>query len=383
MLSQQQAALLAMSLSFLTFVAVEISQHQRYRVRSAVQIFWLCNTIALTLRTRSKFIRGGISLSKIDDVLALLSLITIWAGLALECFDFGDESKATIWSYRFGEVCPSETASLISRWSFNWLSPLLKHGARECLKRHDLGHLARSDLSATTSEKFLHRWNQQLANERPSLFRALCLSFWRPYLEAGCLRLLIDIPTFAQPMLLHLLISFIESRQSTNSLPLAHGFGIAGTMFVTSVIQIAVKHQYFHRAKITGIRVRSALAVAIYKKAMSLTPESRANFSSGEIVNRTTVDLQRIEISVGEAMMAVSSLYQIIISITLLHFTVGKGTAASLPALFAAAAFLFSISAFIKRLQKQRMQFSDLRLKTTNEMLMNMKGGSRIHSSSP
>ena len=44
------------------------------------------------------------------------------------------------------------------------------------------------------------------------------------------------------------------------------GYFYACLMFLTAVVQSLLLHQYFHRAFITGMRIRTAVVAAVYKK---------------------------------------------------------------------------------------------------------------------
>ena len=46
------------------------------------------------------------------------------------------------------------------------------------------------------------------------------------------------------------------------------GYFYAALMFIAAVIQSILLHQYFHRAFITGMRIRTAVVAAVYKKVL-------------------------------------------------------------------------------------------------------------------
>lgn len=59
-----------------------------------------------------------------------------------------------------------------------------------------------------------------------------------------------------------LLITFTEDTSE----PDWKGYLYAGLLFVTAVIQSLFLHQYFHRCFTLGMRMRSAIVAAVYKK---------------------------------------------------------------------------------------------------------------------
>lgn len=85
-----------------------------------------------------------------------------------------------------------------------------------------------------------------------------------------------------------MLISFVENGEH-----MWKGFLYAVLLFGTAVIQTLVLSQYFHRMFLVGLRIRTALISAIYRKALRLSNSARKESTVGEIVNLMSVDAQR------------------------------------------------------------------------------------------
>lgn len=75
--------------------------------------------------------------------------------------------------------------------------------------------------------------------------------------------------------------------------PLWHGLIIAIGFFVVSTVQSVLINVYFHVMFSIGMRVRSSLISAIYRKSLSLSNDARRETTTGEIVNLMSVDAQR------------------------------------------------------------------------------------------
>ena len=67
------------------------------------------------------------------------------------------------------------------------------------------------------------------------------------------------------------LISFVQSDAESNK----WGYIYASLLFLTVCGQSLVLHQYFQRAFLTGLRVRSAILAAVYKKVSIFKQFSR------------------------------------------------------------------------------------------------------------
>lgn len=124
------------------------------------------------------------------------------------------------------------------------------------------------------------------------------------------MKLIQDVLTFVSPQLLRLIINFVDdsvTSYSGNSTdledmqpvqlidrdPLWRGILYAALLFLVASTQTLFLAQYFQRMFLVGLRVRTALIGAIYKKALCLSNAARKESTVGEIVNLMAVDAQR------------------------------------------------------------------------------------------
>lgn len=124
------------------------------------------------------------------------------------------------------------------------------------------------------------------------------------------------------PLLNHLfrqLINFMNDDQQ----PLWHGYFFALLLFLVTSGQIFALNYYFNRMMLFGLRVRTQLIAAIYRKSLQLSNSSRSKFTTGQIVNLMAVDAQRsIDIS-GFINLLWSAPLQIIVALVLLWRELG------------------------------------------------------------
>lgn len=191
--------------------------------------------------------------------------------------------------------CPMEESDIFSILTFGWMTPLMKAGYKKFLTEDDLWNVRKKDSTQYTEEQFTKAWQKELEKSRPNLWLALARAFGWPYVEGALYKVVQDILNYAQPLLLRYLIAFVSSYRTEKPQPLSTGLSIAGIMFIASAIQTLTLHQYFQHAFETGMRIRSALTAAIYKKSMRLSNEGRASKSTGDIVNLQAVDTQRLQ----------------------------------------------------------------------------------------
>lgn len=102
------------------------------------------------------------------------------------------------------------------------------------------------------------------------------------------------------------------------------GFLFAILMLVASVFQTLVLSQYFRRMFIVGLRIRTALISAIYRKSLKMTAMARKESTVGEIVNLMSVDAQRFMDLVIYVNMIWSAPLQISLALYFLWGLLGK-----------------------------------------------------------
>ena len=272
------------------------------------------------------------------------------------------------------DECPIEYADVFSILTFSWMTPMMKFGYKEYLTQDDLWNLRRRDTTRVTAEGFERAWEKQLERKRPSLWLSLFAAYGGPYLRGGIVKTGSDLLQFVQPQLLRYLITFVDSyRDGRTPQPPIKGAAIALTMFAVSVAQTAFLHQYFQRAFESGMRVRSGLTAAIYKKSTRLSNEGRAAQSTGDIVNLMAVDCQRLADLGQFGQMIWSAPFQITLCIVSLYQLVGVSAFAGVGVMM----FMIPINAVIarisKNLQKTQMKNKDARTRLMTEILNNMK----------
>jgi ABC-type bacteriocin/lantibiotic exporter with double-glycine peptidase domain len=61
-------------------------------------------------------------------------------------------------------------------------------------------------------------------------------------------------------------------------------------MLISAVCQTTLLHQYFHICILLGMRIKAAIATAVYRKSLRLSPAARQKSTIGEIVNLMSID---------------------------------------------------------------------------------------------
>ena len=209
---------------------------------------------------------------------------------------------------------PFDEASILNRWLFSWLSPLLRVGYRTPLQAAHMLALPQSDRCDSVAVPFEETWRAEKSKFHPKLWRAFVKSFGVDFAFGGGWKVLQDLLIFAGPLVLKGLVQFFSDPTA----PTSRGVLLALVLFVSATTQSLFLHKYFYDMFRVSLRVRTALVVLIYKKAFVLSNAARQKNTVGEIVNHQSTDVKRISDLIPYLHVLWSSPLQIIISLILL-----------------------------------------------------------------
>ncbi|KAF8436032.1 hypothetical protein L210DRAFT_3632182 [Boletus edulis BED1] len=348
------------------FLALCLTRFNHLRTRSSstiILLFWPCYATVLSIWTRSYVqtfpITPLIPLKWTVLVLGLLSF-------ALECISPDDTTDTNTES-------PTLTANIFSIWSFAWITPLLEKGSQVVITEHDLPALVPRDESANLECDL-----QRALEKHSGLWTALFIAYGGPYISAGVLKLIQDSLAFVQPVLLRALLSYIsEYRENkgagliAGATPLV-GYAIAILMFVASMIQTIILHQYFQLCFETGMRVRAGLVTAIYKKTLVLSSDERGR-ATGDIVNLMSTDATRMQDLCTYGLIAISGPYQITLAFVSLYNLLGWSAFVGVAIMIFSIPLNTFIARILKTMQEQQMKNRDTRTRLMSELLANIK----------
>ncbi|XP_014111470.1 PREDICTED: multidrug resistance-associated protein 7 isoform X2 [Pseudopodoces humilis] len=213
--------------------------------------------------------------------------------------------------------------SWLSRFFYTWMNPLMKHGYQQKLNQpQDVYVLPHQLQAARVCDRFYSCWQKKAAlhqaeEETVSLTspiiagddgssdapdsphhaqEAVCLlsvlhaAFGLRFYTLGVLKLAASLLDFSGPLLLNLLVNFMESRRE----PLSHGVLYALGLFAGSFLGALLRNQFSYETKKMMLMVRAAVISAIYRKALRVSSTSLAHFTVGEIVNFMSTDTNRL-----------------------------------------------------------------------------------------
>nr|XP_023028551.1 probable multidrug resistance-associated protein lethal(2)03659 [Leptinotarsa decemlineata] len=192
------------------------------------------------------------------------------------------------------EINPREKASILSIITFFFVYPLFKKSTKKTLEEDDVYEVVNSLSSENLGTKLERRWKQQSKKKGRSLALAILSSFGLSYIILGIIQFVVRTSLiFIQPTAISMLVAYFQPNQQTISKSdlYQNTALVIGLNFLTTIYN----HNYEQFINEIGIKVRTAVAALIYRKALRLKPESFSDMTTGKIVTLITKDVFAFE----------------------------------------------------------------------------------------
>nr|KAF6365704.1 ATP binding cassette subfamily C member 1 [Pipistrellus kuhlii] len=178
-----------------------------------------------------------------------------------------------------------------------------------------------------------------------------------------------DIMMFIGPEILRLLINFVNDKKA----PAWQGYFYTAVLFLSACFQTLMLHQYFHICFVSGMRVKTAVIGAVYRKALLITNSARKSSTVGEIVNLMSVDAQRLMDLTTYINMIWSAPLQVIFALYFLWLNLGPSVLAGVAVMILMVPLNAVMAMKTKTYQVAHMKSKDSRIKLMNEILNGIK----------
>ncbi|KAL1778841.1 multidrug resistance-associated protein 1 [Sigmodon hispidus] len=403
--------LLGVTMLLATFL-IQLERRKGVQSSGIMLIFWLVALLCATAILRSKIISALKKDAQVDvfrDTTFYIYFTLVLAQLVLSCFS--DSSPLFSETVQDLNPCPESSASFLSRITFWWITGMMIRGYRQPLESADLWSLNKEDTSKEVVPVLVNNWKKECAKSRkqpvrivyaspkdpskpkgnsqldvneevealivksprkdhdPSLFKVLYKTFGPYFLMSFLFKALHDLMMFAGPEILKLIINFVNDREA----PDWQGYFYTALLFVSACLQTLVLHQYFHICFVSGMRIKTAVVGAVYRKALVITNSARKSSTVGEIVNLMSVDAQRFMDLATYINMVWSAPLQVILALWLLWLNLGPSVLAGVAVMVFMVPFNAVMAMKTKTYQVAHMKSKDNRIKLMNEILNGIK----------
>ncbi|KAA8584790.1 hypothetical protein FQN60_003484 [Etheostoma spectabile] len=394
-------------------LATLVIQYERMKgVQSSgvMLIYWLLALLCATVTFRSKIFQAldqplTVNVWRYTTFYIFYALLLV--SLFLSCLT--DQPPLFSQAIKDSNPCPEPGASFLSRITFWWITKMMVTGYKRPLEDKDLWSLNLEDRSQRVVPQLVRRWNTECQKikrteqktvyspkrvthtegkegraveeseilivkksqktREPSLFWALCLTFG-PYFLISCLyKIIQDVLMFVGPEILRLLICFVND----SSAPSWQGYFYTALLFICTCVQSLILQKYFHVCFVSGMRLRTAIIGAVYRKALVISSAARRTSTVGEIVNLMSVDAQRFMDLITYINMIWSAPLQVVLALYFLWQNLGPSVLAGVAVMVLMVPVNAVIAMKTKTYQVAQMKSKDNRIKLMNEMLNGIK----------
>ncbi|XP_014278687.1 multidrug resistance-associated protein 1 [Halyomorpha halys] len=294
---------------------------------------------------------------------------------------------------------PEESAPYPARLLLSWFEPLIYRGLKRPLVQSDIWPIRYQDAAAQIFSHFNKFWlaEQRKKNKRDpdkspkftkeangidfvegpketktkkqaSILPTLIKAFGGPFFFSTFLQVIEVLLGFVNPKLLKFIITFMSSDE-----PMWHGYFYAILMLCIGIIVPLLRGSLSLIMLKAGLRTKTALISAIYRKSLRLSNAARRGTTLGEIVNLMAVDSN----SIMGAMTFLNSLILAPVQIGLALFFLWQELGPCVIAGLGVMVIMIPVNSFLvnktKILQRKQMKNKDERVKMINEVLSGMK----------
>ncbi|OUM60193.1 hypothetical protein PIROE2DRAFT_54778 [Piromyces sp. E2] len=290
---------------------------------------------------------------------------------------------------------PYAKASFFSKITYSWENPIFKVGFNRPLQKNDLYLLTPKFKEENNEKKFYHYWdNEKLTqDDTGNLIKCLWKVFGKEYSIAGVLKLISDFASLFTPVILELLLDFLEtSGVSTGSVqelspePTAEekdtweyklkpymGWFYIGGIFLCQIIYTVCSNYYSKMVLEIGLSVRATIIGIIYNKSLKLSNKEIQTIGEGKIVNILSSDSYRIQHFIANGHYLWSSPLQLLIILVLLVRSLGIWSFIGFSIFFIIVPFQFIVMKLLISLRKKTAIITDERVKKTQEIIGNIR----------
>uniref|UniRef100_I2CX20 Multidrug resistance-associated protein 1 n=1 Tax=Macaca mulatta TaxID=9544 RepID=I2CX20_MACMU len=402
--------LLGITMLLATFL-IQLERRKGVQSSGIMLTFWLVALLCALAILRSKImtaLKEDVQVDLFRDITFYIYFSLVLIQLVLSCFS--DRSPLFSETIHDPNPCPESSASFLSRITFWWITGLIVRGYRQPLEGSDLWSLNKEDTSEQVVPVLVKNWKKECAKTRkqpvkvvysskdpaqpkdsskvdaneevealivkspqkewnPSLFKVLYKTFGPYFLMSFFFKAIHDLMMFSGPEILKLLINFVNDTKA----PDWQGYFYTALLFVAACLQTLVLHQYFHICFVSGMRIKTAVIGAVYRKALVITNAARKSSTVGEIVNLMSVDAQRFMDLATYINMIWSAPLQVILALYLLWRNLGPPILAGVAVMVLMVPVNAVMAMKTKTYQVAHMKSKDNRIKLMNEILNGIK----------
>ncbi|XVE50799.1 hypothetical protein DITRI_Ditri01bG0192100 [Diplodiscus trichospermus] len=270
-------------------------------------------------------------------------------------------------------ITPYSNAGVFSILTFSWIGPLIAAGNKKTLNLEDVPQLDSSDRVVGAFPGFRKRLVSgagEVSGITPvKLVKALFFSVWKDIFSTALLAIMFTVASYVGPYLIDTLVRYLNGQQESKN----EGHLLVTAFFSAKLVESVSQRRCYFKLQQIELRLRAVLVAMIYNKGLNLSFHSKQSHTTGEIVNFMSVDAERI----GEFSWYMHDLWltvlQIVLALLILYKNLGPASIAAFAATTVVMLANIPFAKMLEKFQDKLMESKDKRMKTTTEILRNMR----------
>uniref|UniRef100_A0A674KDR8 ATP binding cassette subfamily C member 8 n=1 Tax=Terrapene triunguis TaxID=2587831 RepID=A0A674KDR8_9SAUR len=395
-------AFLAAITSVVYYHNIETSNFPKLLI--ALLFYWTLAFITKTIKF-VKFCDNGVGFSQLRFCLTGLLVILYGMLLAVEInvirvrryvfFKTPKEVKPPEDLQDLGVRFLQPFVNLLSKGTYWWMNTFIKTAHKKPIDLKAIGKLPIAMRALTNYLRLNEAFEAQKNKRSPypqgskSIWCALCWAFGRPLVLSSTFRILADLLGFAGPLCISGIVHHVGKGNNTirpqikilgvffisSQEFLANAYVLAVLLFFALLLQRTILQASYYVAIETGINLRGAIQTKIYNKIMQLSTSnmSMGEMTAGQICNLVAIDTNQLMWFFFLCPNLWAMPVQIIVGVLLLYYLLGISALIGAVVIIVLAPVQYFVATKLSQAQRSTLEYSNERLKKTNEMLRGIK----------
>uniref|UniRef100_A0A8C0DCH5 ATP binding cassette subfamily C member 8 n=1 Tax=Balaenoptera musculus TaxID=9771 RepID=A0A8C0DCH5_BALMU len=285
--------------------------------------------------------------------------------------------------------------NLLSKGTYWWMNAFIKTAHKKPIDLRAIGKLPIAMRALTNYQRLCEAFDAQARKDMQStqgaraIWQALCHAFGRRLVLSSTFRILADLLGFAGPLCIFGIVDhlgkenhvfqpktqflgvyFVSSQEF-----LANAYVLAVLLFLALLLQRTFLQASYYVAIETGINLRGAIQTKIYNKIMHLSTSnlSMGEMTAGQICNLVAIDTNQLMWFFFLCPNLWAMPVQIIVGVILLYYILGISALIGAAVIILLAPVQYFVATKLSQAQRSTLEYSNERLKQTNEMLRGIK----------
>ncbi|XP_028357053.1 ATP-binding cassette sub-family C member 8 isoform X6 [Physeter macrocephalus] len=285
--------------------------------------------------------------------------------------------------------------NLLSKGTYWWMNAFIKTAHKKPIDLRAIGKLPIAMRALTNYQRLCEAFDAQARKDMQStqgaraIWQALCRAFGRRLVLSSTFRILADLLGFAGPLCIFGIVDhlgkenrvfqpktqflgvyFVSSQEF-----LANAYVLAVLLFLALLLQRTFLQASYYVAIETGINLRGAIQTKIYNKIMHLSTSnlSMGEMTAGQICNLVAIDTNQLMWFFFLCPNLWAMPVQIIVGVILLYYILGISALIGAAVIILLAPVQYFVATKLSQAQRSTLEYSNERLKQTNEMLRGIK----------